>query len=242
MKPLLVVPIFDHGATIGRVVEGLVKHGLPILIVDDGSAVATRATLDALEEQIPDLEVLHHDRNRGKGAALRAAFRHATERGFSHVVHLDADGQHDPADVPRFLSALERQPEALVLGSPIFDDSVPRSRLLARQLSRGLVWLATASFCIRDPLIGFRGMPLAPVLAVIDRTRTGDRMEFEPEIAVRLVWAGVPVQNLATKIVYPESGSSHFDFWRDYPRLAWLYLRLVLAMPLHLGRRSGPQP
>ncbi|MDJ0786919.1 MAG: glycosyltransferase family 2 protein [Myxococcota bacterium] len=247
MKAALVVPIFDHGDTIGAVVEGLRKHALPILVVDDGSGERTRAILEELAEDVPELELLRHETNRGKGAALRTAFRRAAERGFTHVVHLDADGQHDPADVPRFLAALRERPDALVLGRPVFDDSVPRTRLAARQISRVLVWGATASFAIADPLVGFRGIPLAAALGVIDRDATGDRMEFEPEIAVRLVWDGVPVRNLATPIVYPEHGRSHFDFWREYPRLAALYARLLLGMPRHLAgirasRRAGRRP
>jgi hypothetical protein len=65
---------------------------------------------------------------------------------------------------------------------------------------------------------------------VIDRVQTGDRMEFEPEIAVRLVWAGVPVVTLPTRVVYLPGGLSHFSFSRDYPLLASVYLRLLAGM------------
>ena len=226
----VVIPCYDHGSTVARVVEALAPTGLPCLLVDDGSGPATREALEALAKRLPFVELLRFDQNRGKGAALKAGFRAAAERGWSSAIHLDADGQHDPADVPRFAEALRRSPGALVLGVPVFDASVPKSRLYARQLSRGLVWAACLSRVVPDPLCGFRGVPLAATLAVIDRVATGDRMDFEPEIAVRLVWEGVPVVALPTRVVYPPGGLSHFSFSRDYPLLASLYLRLLAGM------------
>lgn len=223
----VVIPCYDHGSTVARVVEALVPTGLPCLLVDDGSGPATREALEALAKRLPFVELLRFDENRGKGAALKAGFRAGAARGWTGAIQLDADGQHDPTDVPRFVEAMRKAPGALVLGVPVFDASVPKARLYARQLSRGLVWAACRSRVIPDPLCGFRGMPLAATLDVIDRAPTGDHMEFEPEIAVRLVWAGVPVIALPTRVVYLPGGLSHFSFSRDYPRLASLYLRLL---------------
>jgi glycosyltransferase involved in cell wall biosynthesis len=223
----VVIPCYDHGSTVARVVEALAPAALPCLLVDDGSGPATKAVLEDLAKRLPWVELLRFDQNRGKGAALKAGFRAGAARGWTGAIHLDADGQHDPADVPRFAGAMRASPGALVLGVPVFDASVPKTRLYARQLSRGLVWAACRSRVVPDPLCGFRGMPLAATLAVIDRVATGDHMEFEPEIAVRLVWAGVPVVALPTRVVYLPGGLSHFSFSRDYPRLASLYLRLL---------------
>lgn len=226
----VVIPCYEHGRTAGRVVEALAPSGLPCLVVDDGSGPATREALEGLEKRLSHVEVLRLPENRGKGAALKAGFRAAAARGWEGAIHLDADGQHDPADVPRFAAAMRAAPGALVLGVPVFDASVPRARLLARQLSRGLVWAACLSRVVPDPLCGFRGVPLAATLALMGRVRTGDHMEFEPELAVRLVWEGVPVVALPTRVVYPRGGLSHFSLARDYPRLAWLYLRLLAGM------------
>jgi len=233
----VVIPCYDHGSTVARVVEALAPTGLPCLLVDDGSGPATREALEALAKRLPYVELLRLDQNRGKGAALKAGFRAGAERGWTSAIQLDADGQHDAADVPRFAEALRRNPGALVLGVPVFDASVPKARLYARQLSRGLVWAACRSRVIPDPLCGFRGMPLAATLDVIDRVPTGDHMEFEPDIAVRLVWAGVPVVALPTRVVYLPGGLSHFSFSRDYPRLASLYLRLLGGAMRGHGRR-----
>ncbi len=230
MKLGVVIPCYEHGATVLEVVEGLASFDLPCLLLDDGSGPATREALEGLAKRHAFVEVLRSPENQGKGAALKLGYRAAAARGWDGVIQLDADGQHAPADVERFARAMRAKPGALVLGVPVFDASVPRTRLYARQLSRGLVWAACRSRVIPDPLCGFRGMPLAATLAVIDRVQTGDRMEFEPEIAVRLVWAGVPVVTLPTRVVYLPGGLSHFSFSRDYPLLASVYLRLLAGM------------
>ena len=136
----------------------------------------------------------------------------------------------------RFLAVANASPDALVLGQPIFDDDAPRSRVYGRKLSVGLVWLTTLSLEVRDPLCGFRCVPLAPVLPLLDNVSMGRRMDFEPELAVRLVWLGVSVINVATRVRYYPFGVSHFDVVWDDVRLAWLYTRLTFGM---LARSAG---
>ena len=242
MKPCLLIPIYQHGSTIRSVVHSLAELQLPCFIVNDGSDASTSEVLDAIEEELDWVEVEHHATNRGKGVALRDGYRLAASRGFTHVVQLDADAQHEAADVARFLEAARKFPDALVLGRPLFDQSAPMSRLYGRRLSVGLVWLATLSRRVRDPLCGFRCIPLAPTLALMDRIAMGDHMEFEPELAVRLVWEGVPVVNVATRVRYFEGGISHFDVLWDDLRLAWLYTRLAIGAftraPRLLARRN----
>jgi glycosyltransferase involved in cell wall biosynthesis len=239
MNACALIPIFDHGATIAKVVSEL-PPDLPCLIVDDGSAEPTRAALRRVTSARANAEIVRRDHNGGKGAALKTGYQAAHARGFTHAVQLDADGQHNVADVPRFLAAMRARPDALVLGVPEFDASAPLARIYARQLSRGLVWLACLSRAVPDPLCGFRGVPLAPALAVIASAQTGDWMDFEPELAVRMVWHGTPIAALPTRVIYPPDGISHFSFARDYPRLASLYLRLLGGMlrraPVLLGR------
>ena len=232
MRPCVLIPIFDHGSTIEKVVSALPPE-LPCLIVDDGSAEPTREALQRVIAARSHAELIRRDRNGGKGAALKTGYRAASERGFTHVVQLDADGQHRVSDVPRFLAAMRAHPDALVLGVPVFDESAPSARIYARQLSRGLVWLACLSRAVPDPLCGFRGVPLAPALAVIGSVATGDWMDFEPEMAVRMVWHGTPIETLPTRVIYPPDGVSHFSIALDYPRLASLYVRLFGGM---LGR------
>jgi glycosyltransferase involved in cell wall biosynthesis len=246
VRHCVLIPIHDHGAPIGRVVAGLAPTGLPCLIVDDGSGPATREALERVAKEHAFVEVIRRGSNGGKGAALKTGYRAASSRDFTHVVQLDADGQHDPHDVPRLLEASRARPGALVLARPVFDASAPTARLYARQLSRGLVWLACLSRAVPDPLCGFRALPLAPTLSVLARARTGDWMDFDPELAVRLVWEGLPVVAVPSRVVYPEGGMSHYSVMRDYPRLAWLYLRLLggalRRAPALLRQRRGEEP
>jgi glycosyltransferase involved in cell wall biosynthesis len=229
VKACALIPIYDHAVTIEKVVSEL-PPDLPCLVVDDGSAEPTRAALRRVEASRANASVIRRQHNGGKGAALKTGYRTARTRGFTHVVQLDADGQHNAADVPRFLAAMRARPDALVLGVPEFDASAPLARIYARQLSRGLVWLACLSRVVPDPLCGFRGVPLAAALAAIDNADTGDWMDFEPELAVRMVWQGTPIATLDTRVIYPSGGISHFSLARDYPRLASLYLRLLAGM------------
>ncbi len=241
MKPCFLIPNHDHGDVIGAVLDGLAAHGLPCLVVDDGSGPEGRDALAGAVAPHPFVELVRLPYNQGKGAALKVGYRTALARGFTHVVQLDADGQHDPADAPRFLEAMRRSPEAFVVGVPIFDDSAPVARLLARQLSVGLVWVASLSRAVPDPLIGYRGLPLAPTVAVLNAADTGNWMDFDPELAVRLVWEGLEVVPVRTRVCYPQGGRSHFSLARDYPRLAWLYTRLISTMLVRsLGLQRAP--
>lgn len=241
MKPCLLIPVYEHGAEVGEVLKGLAPTGLRCLVVDDGSGEPTRAALDELASANPWIELYRRTENGGRGAALRDGYRLAGRLGFTHVLQLDADGQHDPRDVARLLEAARAHPDALVLGRPIFDASAPALRLHARKLSQGLVWLETLSFAIRDPLCGFRCFPLRTTLRLIDRTPMGDRMDFDPEIAVRLHWAGLRIVSVPTRVVYREGGVSHYDVVFDTWLIARAHARLVAGMlvraPLLLGRR-----
>lgn len=240
-KPCVLIPIFDHKDGIGRVVASLEACGLHGFVIDDGSNAETRAVLDAIEARYPWLEVFHRERNGGRGAALKTGYRLAAQKGYTHAIQLDADGQHDASDVKRFLAEIESDPEALVLGTPIFDESVPKARLYGRQLSRGMVWLTTLSFDISDPLCGFRGIPLAATVALLDEVATGDAMEFDPELVIRLHWRGIAIRTVPTRVVYEPGGLSHFHMLGDNARMTWLYARSLAGMgirlPLLLRRR-----
>ncbi len=230
MNPCLLIPIYDHKDEIRGVLDALADYGLQCFVVDDGSDSGTRVVLDAAGKKHAWVEVYHRDRNGGRGAALATGYRMALERGFSHAIQLDADGQHDTTDVPRFIDMIRNHPDALVLGSPVFDDSVPKGRLYGRQLSRAMVWAATLSFDVSDPLCGFRGVPLAATVKLLDEAELGDRMEFDPNLVIRLHWAGVPIRNVSTRVVYNPDGLSHFDMVGDNVRMSGVYSAALLGM------------
>lgn len=129
--PWVVVPVYDHEHAIGTTLERLLPHGVPVLLVDDGSGDSCAAALRALAAQHAGLvSLLRLEQNGGKGAAVIAGMRQAAVLGASHVLQIDADGQHDTADVPRFLAEAAAHPDAVINGRPLYDESVPTGRLV----------------------------------------------------------------------------------------------------------------
>ena len=231
LKPCLIIPCYNHSAPLAGVLAELHPLGLPCLLIDDGSEPGAAAALDALaEEHGAWLTLLRHDRNLGKGAAVATGLMAARALGFSHGVQIDADGQHCLADVPRLLAEAERQPDALVSGKPLYDDSVPRGRLYGRYITHVWVWIETLSFTIQDSMCGFRVYPLATSCALLDEVCLGRRMDFDTEVMVRLHWRGVPMRFVPTRVIYPEDGSSHFRLWRDNVNISWMHSRLVCRL------------
>jgi glycosyltransferase involved in cell wall biosynthesis len=244
--PCALIPIYNHKDTIVRTVRALRAHGLPVVIVDDGSDAATRDVLEALTAETPGIQLLRLPHNQGKGRALTAGLLAARQAGYSHALQIDADGQHDTADAPRFLAEASTHPRAMVCGCPVYDDSVPRARLYGRYVTHVFVWLETLSLAIRDSMCGYRMYPLAETCAEIARAPLPARMDFDTEIAVRLFWRGLPVRNLNTRVIYPENGLSHFRMLHDNLRISAMHTRLLLGMlprvPRLLWRRLRGEP
>ena len=237
-KPCAVIPVYNHHSTLSRVVATLRSHGLPVVLVDDGSDGRTKQVLATL--QTADVEVLTQPCNGGKGSAMLAGFARAGERGFSHALQVDADGQHELGDVPVLLKLAAEHPNHLISGTPRYDASVPKLRFYGRYLTHAMVWAETLSFTLRDSMCGYRVYPLAACLALMRRTRIGARMDFDTDIMVRLYWAGTESLFLETRVHYPEDGVSHYRMLRDNLRMIWLHLRLMAGMlprlPFLLGR------
>lgn len=167
---------------------------------------------------------------------MLAGFRNAAQRGATHVLQIDADGQHATTEIPRFLAAAKAAPQAIINGTPVYDSSVPKGRLYGRYLTHVWVWINTLSGDIRDSMCGFRVYPLAPVIALINAEPMGLRMEFDPEILVRLHWRGAQIQSMETPVRYPADGISHFDVWRDNVRISRMHARLFFGMLRRLPR------
>lgn len=244
--PCALIPIYNHKDTIARTAQALRAQGLPVVIVDDGSNAATREVLDALVGEADDIELLRLPRNQGKGRALTAGLLVARDRGYTHALQIDADGQHDTDDAPRFIAEAQAHPQAMICGRAVYDDSVPRARLYGRYLTHVCVWMETLSLAIDDSMCGYRLYPLAETCAEIARAPLPARMDFDTEIAVRLCWRGVPVRNLPTRVIYPENGLSHFRMLRDNLRITAMHTRLLLGMlpraPALLRRRHRREP
>ncbi|RQM66692.1 glycosyltransferase family 2 protein [Aeromonas hydrophila] len=250
MTPCILIPCYNHAGPLAAVLARLAEYGLPCLLVDDGSEPAAAAALAALAARYPWVTLLRHSHNQGKGGAVMTGLRRAHALGFSHALQVDADGQHDLADIPALLAEADKHPAALVSGRPLYDDSVPKGRLYGRYITHVWVWIETLSFAIKDSMCGFRVYPLAATCALLERGVLGRRMDFDTEVMVRLYWAGVAVRFVPTRVIYPADGSSHFQLWRDNRDISWMHTRLVCRLlwdqllrlcrwPRRLGARAA---
>jgi len=229
-SPCVVIPCYNHGAMMAQVLTRLAPFGLPCIVVDDGSDAATQQALAQLQADFPALMLVRLAQNAGKGAAVIRGLEVARDTGYSHAVQVDADGQHAIEDIPQFLAEAERHPEALISGQPIYDDSIPRSRLYGRWVTHVWVWIETLSLSLKDSMCGFRVYPVAPTLALAQHIALGRRMDFDTEVMVRLYWHGHPSYFIPTRVTYPQDGLSHFDALRDNLRISWMHTRLFFGM------------
>jgi glycosyltransferase involved in cell wall biosynthesis len=236
---LVVVPSYNTGRQVYETVRAARACWAPVWVVVDGSTDGTREGLEQMAREDPQLRVLALPKNAGKGAAILRALGEAAAAGFSHVLTMDADGQHPALSIPSFMAASMQAPRALVLGVPQFDASAPALRVKGRRVSNWWANLETLWVGIGDSLFGFRVYPVEPLLEVMQATRWMRRFDFDPEAAVRLVWRGLPVINLAAPVRYlraEEGGVSHFRYWRDNALLTWMHVRLMLGFALRLPR------
>jgi glycosyltransferase involved in cell wall biosynthesis len=229
-----IVPTYRHATQVARLCVRLREHCSTVFVIDDGNVEPVRSTLAALHTPADGVEVLRLDANSGKGAAVQAGFREAIRRGFTHAVQIDADGQHDVADLPRFLDAARARPQALICGQAVYDDSVPKARRIGRHVTHFWVWVETLSFDIADSMCGFRVYPLAAVEPILRAGGVGRGMDFDTEIAVRLHWRGTPVVNMPTKVIYPDENVSNFRMLSDNVRISLMHSRLALQTPVRV--------
>jgi glycosyltransferase involved in cell wall biosynthesis len=216
----------------------------PVWVVVDGSDDGTGESLCRLAAADPGVRILTLHTNQGKGGAVLHGLLAAQERGFTHALVMDADGQHPAEHIPAFMARSLASPEAMILGLPTFDDSAPRLRVRGRRISNWWTNLETLWGGIGDSLFGFRIYPIEPLRRIMQHQRWMRRFDFDPEAAVRLYWSGVRPINLPAPVRYfrPEQGGvSHFRYGRDNLLLTWMHIRLVvgflLRLPVLLQRR-----
>jgi glycosyltransferase involved in cell wall biosynthesis len=236
---LVLIPSYNPGAKVIETVSGARQYWCPVWVVVDGSDDGSPSLLADLANNDPGLRVIFLPENQGKGAAVLQGMRMAKSEGYTHVLTMDSDGQHPAALIPSFMQASDRQLGAMILGNPIFDDSAPILRVQGRRISNGWAQLETLWSGIGDSLFGFRVYPIAPLVSVMQKTRWMRRFDFDPEAAVRMSWAGIPMVNLPAPVKYfkaEDGGVSHFNYWQDNALLTWMHTRLMLGFLIRLPR------
>ena len=224
---LVLIPSYNSGIKLLETVVAARISWPHVLLVVDGS---TDGSADLLTET-ENFRILKHKRNGGKGAAVLTGLQEAIRNGFTHVLIMDADGQHPAAEIPHFMAFSEAHPQAMILGVPRFDANAPRVRIWGRKISNLLVCFLSGAD-IQDALFGFRVYPVAPLLEAMEVSNHMRGYDFDAEAVVRLAWAGVPVINQSAPVLYfskSEGGVSHFRYGRDNLRLAGMYARLFAA-------------
>jgi glycosyltransferase involved in cell wall biosynthesis len=248
-RHLVLIPSYNPGPRVFDTVAAARAVWNPVWVVVDGSTDGTGAALAERAAGDPGLKVIQLPRNQGKGAAVLHGLTLALAEGYTHALTLDSDGQHPTALIPAFMAASRQQPDAMILGLPVFDASAPALRVKGRKLSNGWANLETLWTGIGDSLFGFRVYPIAPLVRIMRGRRWMRRFDFDPEAVVRLRWQGVPAINLPAPVQYlraDEGGVSHFHYWRDNALLTWMHTRLVVEFlirwPWLLARRLIGRP
>jgi glycosyltransferase involved in cell wall biosynthesis len=233
MRQGFIVPVYNHGKTALPLAKELSSKGLPIILVDDGSNDETKSYLkEALT--LPGVALVSLEKNSGKGEAVLQGIKKAREMGLSHVLQIDADGQHDLGQVDFFLEQSKINPEKIICAYPEFDDSAPRGRVIGRKISNFWAAVTTCSKKLIDVMCGFRVYPVEPFMRITQKYHTDKRMGFDAEILIRLYWEGVDPVFLPIKVVYPEDGISNFRMFRDNVRISWMFTRLFGGMLIRL--------
>jgi glycosyltransferase involved in cell wall biosynthesis len=224
LRSCTIVPALDAASSIGHVVDDLREStDTPVIVVDDGSSDAT-GYVAAAHGAI----VLHHEVNRGKGAAIVSGLREAERRGFRVALTVDADGQHPGASARAVLDGSD-DPRAIVLGvRDLVRDGAPKSNRFGNQVSNFFV-SAFAGTPLGDTQCGLRRYPVPETLALPARSRG---YAFEAEILLRAVAAGLPLVEVPVRVLYPTDGErrSHFRLVRDPARIVATVVRTAVEL------------
>ncbi len=236
---LVLIPSYNAGEQALHTVRAALSQWQPVWVVIDGSTDGSAAALEQLALTEPGLRVFVLAQNQGKGAAVLHGLEAARREGFTHALTMDSDGQH-PADlIDGFMAESRRHPGAMILGKPVFDATAPAIRVNGRKLSNGWVHLQTLGAGVGDSLFGFRVYPISPLLDVMRNRPWMRRFDFDPEVVVRLCWAGVTPINIDAPVKYlsaSEGGVSHFKYGRDNVLLTWMHARLLASFAGRLPR------
>ena len=222
VKNWIAIPVFNHSSKLKALTAESLALCPNIVVIDDGS---TDQDIRKLLSET-GIKVLSHQKNMGKGEAIRSAAKFICEKGGENMITLDADGQHSPADIMKFADAISRGGGRLILGTRDFNSGkIPLASRTGRKISNFLVWLETG-WKLKDTQSGFRSYPVE-ILKNIDCSSS--RFAFETEIIVKALWKGYEVEELDISVSYPvgKERISHFRFLKDNLRILFLHTKLL---------------
>jgi len=229
---MIVIPVYNHPGTVRDVVTRALAVHDRVMVVDDGSRDIVADLLIGL-----DVHVIRHKKNMGKGVAILTGAMEAGRLGMTHIVTIDADGQHDPADFRQFIPVLHENPHAIIIGKRYFQGTkAPRLTVFGRSFSNFWMRLQTG-ISLGDTQSGFRAYPLGVLDKLILRER---HYSFEVEVLVKAAWAGIKILETDISVYYPlaEERISHFRGFLDNLRISILNTKLTMLSVLPMPHRK----
>ncbi len=212
-----IIPAYNAESSIGEVIDRTKSFVRRIIVVNDGSRDNTGEV--ALRHGV---ELISLPANRGKGHALRVGFAHALRKGCAAILTLDADGQHDPADIPQFLHAHQRDSEAILIGSRMAQaDQFPRQRYYSNRVAVFFISKALGQY-LEDTQCGFR---LYPSRVLRQIALTTSHFQTETEVLLRAVRQGVRLGSIPVKNIYMNGNAPPSNF---RPVVDTFYICLVV--------------
>ena len=232
ISPIIIIPVFNHAKTLRQVVKRALHQDVPVMVIDDGST-------DGGAETITDLKVkvITHAQNLGKGAAIMKGALEARKMGKTHIVTIDADGQHDPDEYLKFSQTMMEHPDDILVGKRNFQTAnVPRASIWGRSFSNFWFRLQTG-YRLGDVQSGFR---VYPVVIFHQLKLVEKRFSFEVEVLVKSSWAGIRIQDVDISVHYPPAKKriSHFNKIKDNLRLTHLNTKLTFRSLLPIPHRK----
>jgi glycosyltransferase involved in cell wall biosynthesis len=218
----IIIPVYNHAETVAEVVKGCLKTDYPVFVVDDGS---TDSTFERLRN-IKEISLLRHRKNRGKGAAIITGFKEVS-RIADWALTIDADGQHDPADIRKLVRAIPPNTRPVIVGmrQGMKSSDAPWTSRFGRKFSNFWVWASGGRF-VSDSQSGFRIYPLPETLNLKVRAK---RFQFEVEVLVKAGWQNMPIIEVPVSVNYKQLGKriSHFRPFVDFMRNSMVFTRLI---------------
>lgn len=233
VKYCVLIPTYNNQNTVKQVIESVKPFTKNILVVNDGSTDNTQNILD----NIGEIEVLHFEKNQGKGKALREGFKKALALGFTHTITLDSDGQHKASDLPTFFEAIKENPQAIFIGSRnMTQENVPGSSSFGNNFSNFWFKFETG-IDAPDTQSGYRAYPIHLYKKTTFYT---NKYEFEIEVLVRSAWKDIPIEFVPIDVYYPPQNEriTHFRKVPDFTRISILNTVLVTLAILYYKPRN----
>ena len=223
LKCCVLIPTYNNHKTIEQVIQSTLEYCEDIIVVNDGCTDSTKVIL----AKYPQLTVVTHEVNRGKGLGLRNGFKKAIELNFDYVISIDSDGQHFPSDFILFLNKIETEPGSLIIGARNMTvDNVPTKSTFGNKFSNFWFWAETG-IKLPDTQSGYRLYPVQRMKKILFFTT---KFEFEIEAIVKSAWRGIPVVSVPVSVYYApqEERVTHFKPSRDSTRISFLNAYLTI--------------